>query len=57
MVIELLLRPMVNGCERPSNYYAPILLIAVCVISLNDYHCPDRDDLMMAVSGCRRLFR
>lgn len=57
MVIELLLRPMVNGCARPSNYCALILLRAVCVISLNDYHCPDRDDLMMAVSGCHRLFR
>lgn len=56
MVIELLLPPMVNECVRPSNYCAPILLRAACVISLNDYHCPNRDDLMMAVFGCHRLF-
>lgn len=57
MVIELLLQLMVNVYERSSNYYAPILLIAVCVISLNDYHCPNQDDLMLVVFGCHRLFR
>lgn len=57
MVIELLLQPMVSVCERPSNYYARILSIEVCVISLNDYHCPYRDDLMTVVFECHQLFR